>query len=164
MFAEGQPDRVSFSLEPRYKYKKIGEQIVFGDHVWLYNKAYDVYMHINQQEKLPRLDLPYLPADYRKEVPFRRPKPSLIYDHYEVTGSASIDKSTLKIVCFQMADRDRSTFFHGGGLYRIRHTETNMFISSDGHTRIGGTNFGVYLRRFKEQDDMYDRVSSHDLF
>lgn len=38
---EPSPQRVTFFIHSRYKYRQLGDEIVFGDHILLYNVKYN---------------------------------------------------------------------------------------------------------------------------
>lgn len=39
--------RVSWYIQQRYNYRTDGEEVVFNDHIILYNSKYNSYMHVN---------------------------------------------------------------------------------------------------------------------
>ena len=47
LYAEGRPDVVDFKVMSRYKYKQIGEPVVYEDHVCFYNSETSMYLHMS---------------------------------------------------------------------------------------------------------------------
>lgn len=45
------PQRVTFYIQPRYKYREDGEAVVYNDHIILYNLKYNSYLHISEEFK-----------------------------------------------------------------------------------------------------------------
>lgn len=42
------PQRSTFYILPRYKYRQDGEPVVYNDHVILYNMKYNQYIHVSE--------------------------------------------------------------------------------------------------------------------
>ena len=93
LYKEGMPELVDFKVMSRYKYKQIGDPVVYQDHIQLLNSDTGMFINMSTTRDMKPLNLPGDSSAFSKHVPFRRPIPENLFHRYEINANFSITKS-----------------------------------------------------------------------
>ena len=132
LFSQGVPEDVDFQILSRYKYKQIGDRVVFGDHIMLFNPKFGMYIHVSTVNMMNPSGLNQIRIDYRPTLRIEKSLPEDMYDRYAINASFAMAKSKFIINKFISAANDLNTYLKGGDIIRMKHTEKGSYMFCDG--------------------------------
>ena len=62
---EGKPESCDFTLHPRYKFRQVGEQVLYGDHFTMFHHENDMYMKIEDEPQTSIILVDKVSENYR---------------------------------------------------------------------------------------------------
>lgn len=156
------PQRVTFYIQPRYRYREDGEPVVYNDHITLYNIKYNSFLHISEEYRFDQEIRPHQSSEFRPESPRRIQNPDEIYKRYEANVSPNFYK--WQVICYRQVQQPKhiNKFIFSGDVITLKHAETNGYLCYDefSASRVGDP---VYVRVYKGQDPD-NTLTSHNLF
>jgi len=163
LYKHGVPELVDFQVLSRYKYKQVGDKVVYDDHLMLFNSSSGLFIHVSTTVDKKPLNLPSIKIDYRPNVPFRRPITEDLFHRYAINSNPSILKSKFQVKLYTTYADDLQKFLKGGDIVRIRHTEKNAYIFSEGSNKTSDGLPIAMLRKYRGKMDLEEKTSN-DLF
>jgi hypothetical protein len=89
---EPSAQRVTFYIQPRYKYRQVGQNIVYNDHVLFYNQKFNSYLHVSEDQSIEQVELKSDPSSFRPKSPVRKPNPDQCFKNYDTNMSETYYK------------------------------------------------------------------------
>lgn len=159
---------VCYIIEPRYRYRTIGQKVTYGDVVAFHNVKTDLYIHISEFEVIWDQDRKSVKdcKDFKNVVPsnidFRMP-PNMFAPLYEVNCSSAKSKFTLLPFRNFEASLDTATI-KGSQVIRLQHSETSAFVSSDDQDFTNDGLAEVFLWNYKGKSNDIESTTTNSLF
>jgi hypothetical protein len=123
--------RVTFNVQPRYRYRQEGDRVVYRDQILLANLKYNTFVNISTDLLLEARPDESVQCEFRPKSPKRRRDPQNLFDSFEANISQNFQK--LMIICYRNNDDPYQSDFelHGGDVVRLKHAESGGFITVD---------------------------------
>ena len=159
---------VCYYIEPRYKYRSLGQKVTYGDVVAFRNVKTDLYIHLSEREVIwdEARQTVYDGEPFKNVVPRNidhRMPPNMFAASYEVNCSSSKSKFTLLPYRNFESECDTSTI-KGGQVIRLQHSETGAYVSSDDQDFTCDGLAEVFLWNYKGKSDDIESVTMNSLF
>ena len=157
-----------YYIEPRYKYRSLGQKVTYGDVIAFKNVKTDLYIHISEREVIwkDKQSTVYDDVPFKNVVPsnidFRMP-PHMYAPSYEVNCSSAKSKFTLMPYRNFESDRFLGTI-KGGQVIRLQHSETGAYVSSDDQDFTNDGLAEVFLWNYKGKSNDIESVTTNSLF
>ena len=71
--------RVTFQIQPRYRYRQEGDRVVYRDQILLYNMKNNAYVHFSQDLHISIPVDESVPCEFRPKSPKRRRNPENMF-------------------------------------------------------------------------------------
>ena len=153
--------RVTFQIQPRYKYRQEGDQVVFNDQIVLYNQKYNAYIHFSKdilQRPSPAFRFQ---SDFRPKSPLRRRNPETLFPWYEANVSQNYEKWTIQAFKHTDSPRNEAYYLYGGDIVRIKHAESGGYLTIDDSRPEEPVEAYIRIQSEPESDD---HTTFHQLF
>lgn len=143
--------RVTFQIQPRYKYRQDGDQVVFNDQICLYNQKYNAYIHFSKDILQAPIAEFTFQSDFRPKSPLRRRNPENLFDWYEANLSQNYEKWSIKAYKHTDSPENEEYFLYGGDVVRIKHAESGGYLTID-DSKPNQEKVEAYIRIQKEPE------------
>lgn len=149
---EPAPQRAWFVIQSRYRYRQIGEPVVYNDHILLYSQKYNSYLHASETYLLNQIQRASPQSQYRLKSPIRRPDPETVYRRFEANICSNFYK--WQVMNYRQVETDETAmdkFIFSGDVISLKHAETTGRLCYDeiSHKKNGS----IFARIYKGQDE-----------
>ena len=155
--------RVTFQIQPRYKYRQEGDRVVFQDQILLANTKYNTFVNVSVDLVQTVLKDDSVPCEFRPPSPKRRRNPANMFKNCEANISQNFMKLQLKPYRQtdepQLADLE----IHAGDVVRLKHAESGGYITVDDDGEVKNGLQVAYVRQY-HGDDKDEDTTINQLF